>query len=400
MLKQILVGTLFLPLLALVSAGCGQDSYYEEEACYDDSPQPEQRDNSREEAARLLSDLKSRAAGRSADYREMQRLAWQIDSLAPDSEEASSAKNILKTVKADHDKLAEDAYKQILDSVMDHADKEEYAEGMRLLEKFITEHSGSEAADKAHKASQNISKAMAARSAYERFVNKVTVHREVGEYSQALEYIKQQQPQGLEGTPYEDKLREFMVRFRLEAEGYEDRLAKEKSLPWEDLTKFGRSSWDSNGGSWDSGSGRIQGVNDSRQSALFMIRQGDWKDYVIDLQFTFKGSGFDLWLRGIEVEQTEWQRMQYGPRRTYRSFDVCSGLKNPGGTVEMKVTVRRDMVTIESPSLSEPRYVKVPAEYSYGPLAIALNGGSQVDFTRFRVKHLDKVSAPTVQKDK
>jgi hypothetical protein len=66
----------------------------------------------------------------------------------------------------------------------------------------------------------------------------------------------------------------------------------------------------------------------------------------------------------------------------------------------MKVIVRRDMVTIESPSLDEPRHVKIAKEYSYGPIAIELNGSSRVDFTRFRVKHLSKVSAPTAQKDK
>ena len=401
MLKQVKVGILLLSFLALLFTGCGQDSYYDEEAYYEDEQEPEVRDDSREQAARLLRDLKSRASVRSPNYREIQQIAWEIESLAPDSEEARSAKSLLKSAKADYDKLAETAYKSTLDNVMDLADKELYSDGIRLLKRFTEEYPGSESADKAQKASTTLSNAINARNTYERFVNKLTIHKEVGEYSQALEYLKVEKPKGLEGTPYEDKLREFITKFKLEAESNDDRLAKEKALPWEDLTNYGRSSWDSNGGSWETGSGRIRGINESsNRTALLMIRQGDWQDYVIELQFSYTGNGFDLWLRGIEVEQTEWQRMQYGPRRSYRSFDVCSGLKETRGSVAMKVTVRRDMVTIESSSLDEPRYIKVPKEYSYGPIAVALHGSSQVDFAKFRVKHLNKVSAPTVQKDK
>jgi tetratricopeptide (TPR) repeat protein len=401
MLKQLMVGTLFLPILAFFLTGCGEDAYYEDEAYYEDYAEPEVRDNSLVQAARLLGDLKSLASQRSPDFRQMQETAWEIESLAPDSEETRSAKALVERARGEYDKAAGTAYKGTLDNVMDLADKELYADAIRHLERFIESYPGSESAGKAQKAKANLSRAINARNAYDRFVNRLTIHSEVGDYSQALEYLKTQQPQGLEGTPYESKLHEFITRFKLEAEMYDDRLAKEKALPWEDLSNYSMRSWDYNGGTWDSGSGLIRGSNDSPRRALLMVRQGDWKDYIIDMQFTFGGNGFNLLIRGILGEQTEYQRIRgIRPPRFYRGFEVCSGLKNPSGTIDMKMTVRRDMVTIESPSLDEPRHVKIAKEYSYGPIAIELNGNSQVNFTRFRVKHLSKVSAPTAQKDK
>ena len=64
MLKQIQVGTLVLSFLAFLT-GCGQDSYYEEEAYYDDYDEPTVKSDSRVQAARLLGDLKAIASRRS-----------------------------------------------------------------------------------------------------------------------------------------------------------------------------------------------------------------------------------------------------------------------------------------------------------------------------------------------
>ncbi len=406
MLKQVLIGGLATVALILLATGCQQRTYYPDPYASDNSQQDPYGSNSSVEGEKLLRELEALVARNPSDFEAIEAQVYEIEALAPDTHAADSARRILEEVRADYDALAERKYKTAIDKVRDLADDERFNSAICALEEFVNKYPGSSSARKANEERFRLAKANQAKGAYDVFVHNLNTFRSVGEYERALEYAKERKPANLKDTPYEERLRECVEDLLAETQTHKNQKAREDALPWENIPGDGGNSWQTHGGTWQVEGGRVKGINQVDRYGRFMVGEDNWKDYVVDMQFTLRGGVFALGLRGLRAADSE---PAYGFRRvratnvsrTYITFDVCSGLQNADRTIDMKVTVRGNMVIIQSPSLPETRYRKEKAlkdKHTHGPICIFLKRGAQVEFTRLRVKHISKVAEPTVER--
>lgn len=397
MLKKAALYTLTLSVLTFATIGCQRSSYTPRRHSRRGSARAEDSRLSRTETASLLRELKSYVSRNPTDITQIQRMVYEIEAQAPDTRTAITARQILKNARADYEAAARRKYKGVADRARDLRDEERFENAMRLLRKFASKYADSRAAGEAQALCREISRSSDAKGAYQRFIHNMESFREVNNYEGALEYIKQRRPGGLKGTPYENKLEEYLSGFAASNEAYKGQVSRENALNWEALPprrKDGTLLWRASAGTWQVASGTMRASNDEADYAHLMMGESSWKDYIIEMKFRTPRGEFDLGVRGIDI----------GPfRRRYKVIDICSGLKDRNGTVKMTVAVRGDMVTLQSSSLPEPRYIKIAErdgtlKYSYGPICIYLHRGGEVEFTSLRVKHLSKRTEATAER--
>jgi len=390
MLKQAAAALAFA---TLILTGCQENSYSSTRQAREEFSQDDIYGDASRDGARLLAELQAYVARNPLDYDAIAGQVYEIEAAAPDTPSAEAARKILVDVKAEYDAAAEREYRRVIDRARDLADIEFYDRALMRLEDFARKFPGSKATGSATEERLKISKAREAKSSFEVFVHNVDSFRAVNEYESVLEYIEKRKPKSLEGTPYQEKHQEYLAKFTAEAESFKGQKARENALPWENLPA-GENSWRSHGGDWNVANGRIRGKHDGEDFGRLMMGRDDWKDYVIDMQFTLARGEFHLGVRGVRTS---------GYSHSYKLMDVCYGIQDTNQPVSMKLTARGDMVTIESPSLPGPRYVKITErdgsfKHSYGPICIFLNSGTEVEFTRLRVKHLERVTEPTARR--
>jgi predicted metal-dependent hydrolase len=343
----------------------------------------------------LLRQLETLAARNPSDLDGAQALACEIEETAPGSAAAESAGRIVKNVRANLEAIANRKYKAVIDRARDLADKGRYDKAMQILEQFAFDYRGTGVASTASDERTKYARTREAKSAYKVFVRNANTFRAVREYDKALEYVKKQKPDKVvKGTPYEERMNEFISELTAEAKSYETEKTRIDALPWEDLTRIGRRSWSSDGGLWKVENGKITGANPNRDYGMFLVGQDNWKDFILEMRFTIHDGEFDLGIRGIPITLY---------RRRYKVYDVCSELVHKDRAIDIKVTVRGEMIAIESPSLPEARYMKIlepdgSYKHTHGSICIYLHRGARVEFSRLRIKHLAKVGEPTAER--
>jgi hypothetical protein len=398
MLKQVFAATLIFAFLAVLFTGCQESNYPSRYNTYR-APSETQSEgysrNNRYKAAGLLTELQAHAARNPSDLEGAQAYVYEIEEAAPGTPVEASARKILEQVRSRLEEVAQRKYKKALDKARDLADLDLYERAMQVLEDFSGKYRGTASASNASDERLKYAKAREAKSVFKTLVHNANTYRSVKEYDEALEYIKKQKLQEqLKGTKYEQLFSQFKSKITDEAEENATEKARITALPWEDITNAGQRSWSSDGGLWTVESGKIKGINPNRNYGMFITGEDNWKDYIISLRFTIRGGDFDLGVRGKKVTQF---------RRTYKTFDVCSELRQKDRPVDMIVTVRSNTIAIESPSLPETRYMRLTEpdgsfKHTYGPICVFLHRGAQVEFSKFKVKHLGKVAQPTAER--
>lgn len=394
MLKQVFAGAIALATLILLFSGCQKDSDRPTRYTYREPSATDASALLNSDAQRLLRELEAFAERNPLDLEQIQSQVYDIEAIAPDSDAAEAAQRILKKVRTEYEAAAERRYRTAMDRAGELSDQERFNDAIVVLERFVREFSESSTSIEAQKERLKLMKAREAKSDFDLFVRNVDNYRAVDDYDGLAEYVKGARPDSIKDTSYEERLAEYLQKLGSEEESYRSRTLRENALPWETLPPAGEHTWRGHGGLWRTENGRIHGINRTDDYGRFIVGEGDWKDYVIDMQFTLRSGEFDLGLRGIMASNFS---------RTYKTIDVCFGLENRDQVVDMRVTMRDDMVTIESPSLPEPRYIKITErdgslKHSYGPICLFLHRDSEVVITRLRVRHLAKVTEPTAEK--
>jgi len=354
----------------------------------------EKEDSDNAHAEKLLREMEIYISRNPRDVKGAQSRLYEIEGIAQDGIIAESAKDLAEKVRLNSEADALNNYKHVLDKAKDMADEGRFDMALRELDKFIDKFSSADCALQAREERQKISKISEAKSAYERFVLNIDNYRAVKEYDNALKYIVVKKPKGLSGTPYKQKLADYITKLYAEADKDKEQRLREGALPWEKLATEEYGSWKTHGGLWKVENGVIHGINRDDNYGRFMVGEDNWKDYVVEMRFKLVSGEFDLGLRGIPLSLGS---------RSYKTLDVCYGIDKSDKEIEVKIIIRGEMVSIQSPALEDARHIKITEQngelkYWCGPICIFLRRGAEVEFSRLRVKHLGKVAQPTAER--